>query len=535
MPANDFFKTSSTEKSYTWISPYILAPVFLFIGIVFRLHHLFTNRSFRLDEAALAVEIIRRSFTDIAFGVGYNMNIPTAPIGFMLSTKWMMDVSAATEWMMRGIPFVAATLALWVFFRFVRKMYAPSIDAVAIALFAFSPALIFYAADLKHYSLEVLSTVLMLWIAQQLKERPSTLSSLLGYALLGCGLMLFSFSICFMVATVVVVGIGQAVCTRHIKNVFNYFFLGLIWTAAFFGVYFNSSKQIMSNSSLFEMFDWAFLPADLTQLKNVTHFFNTLLNLFESHYAGSVPLIMLALFGIGCVHLYRRNAFYFFLAITPILITVAVSMCQKYPFYERFLLFLIPCTAIIIGSGLECLRSKSTTLAKVLTVVVLVSIFVSPLFNNIQNLSRGYNNEDTRPIMEYLVDHYQEGDAVYVNNAATNAFLFYQFQIDRPRKLTRIGRIIDYPRDGLVDVILEEHIYDGRTFKGIKRLYPDLAADFVLDSQYWTKRDQSKRVWLMFSYGKPGAESITVNSLRQVMRPAVIRREKSSHLYLFER
>lgn len=283
------------------------------------------------------------------------------------------------------------------------------------------------------------------------------------------------------------------------------------------------------------MFDWAFLPTDFTQIDNIRHYARTLLHLFEAHYAGCVPLIMFALLLVGSMHLWRRSGFYFFLAMTPIVITIVVSMLQKYPFYERFLLFLIPCTAILIGSGFDCLRHKSSMLARTMLVVVVCSMFAVPMTTNIQNLSRGYNAEATRPIMEYLVDHYQEGDAIYVNNAATNAFLFYQFQIDRRQKLTRIGRIIDYHRDGLVDVILEEHIYDGRVFKGIRRLYPHLAADFVLNPDYWNNVDRSNRVWLMFSYGKPGTEDITVSGLEQVMRRTVSRKERSSNLYLFER
>ena len=76
------------------------------VGILLRLRLYLEDRSLLLDEAALALEIIRRTFTEIIYGLSYNPSSPTAPAGFLLLEKGAIQIIADNEHVLRLFPFL---------------------------------------------------------------------------------------------------------------------------------------------------------------------------------------------------------------------------------------------------------------------------------------------------------------------------------------------------------------------------------------------------------------------------------------------
>ena len=85
-------------------------PILLFFlitaGLLLRLKCYLENPSLWLDEAALVLTIIRRSFKDIFLGYDYNPTSPTAPIGFLMLEKGAIQLLGNNELVLRAFPFL---------------------------------------------------------------------------------------------------------------------------------------------------------------------------------------------------------------------------------------------------------------------------------------------------------------------------------------------------------------------------------------------------------------------------------------------
>ncbi len=121
-------------------------------GFVLRLRQYLANRSLWLDEAMLANNILSRSFAGLTQQLS---NDQGAPIGFLFLQKTITLLLGDSEYALRLLPFLAGCLSLCLMFLLVRKVASPFAGSLALALFAVSPALIYYSSEVKQYSSDV--------------------------------------------------------------------------------------------------------------------------------------------------------------------------------------------------------------------------------------------------------------------------------------------------------------------------------------------------------------------------------------------
>ncbi len=512
----------------------LLASILVGLGVLFRLHHLTTLRSLRLDEAALAVELIRRDYWDILFGWSYNTHIPTAPIGFLSVSKFFLHSSHGHELALRFLPFVISLITLYVVLKQTVRLFSPTLAQITAIMLALSTPVIFFAADLKQYSTDIFFTTILLFATIHFQRHREGLRSLLAYGALGVIALIFSFTAVFMLFSCGLVLILKAWRDRDKSLGIRSALVGIFWAMIFIGIFSNSAGLVMSNDQLFQMYEGTYLR-DVMASPLLSA--QMLLKLIPANF-GIVwmPLSVTAcvLMMLGAAKLIQEDWFKGLLIVVPLILVIAASLAGRYPFFDRFLIFLVPCTALMLARGCIAVASVSHTRqwAKGLVVLLLIS---QPLWNNLAHVRDGYNPEHTRPVMRYLFDHYQSGDAIYLNNAATNAFLFYQYQQKHRPKLKQIGRIMDYHRSGIVDVIREEHVYDGPVFLGIDIPRDDRPREYELDASYWAAMEDAPRVWVIFSYGKPDTDQFTLASMEPVYVLKDQVRHRDTFLYMLER
>ncbi len=104
--------------------------MFLF-GILVRLIQYLNNRSLWLDEASLALNIINRSYGELAQTLDHNQ---AAPLGFLWLEKLSTQIWGNNEYSLRLLPFIASILALGVFYRLVCLYSSTWAAPIAIAL-----------------------------------------------------------------------------------------------------------------------------------------------------------------------------------------------------------------------------------------------------------------------------------------------------------------------------------------------------------------------------------------------------------------
>ena len=98
--------TFLNSKKFIWL--------LIAVGIVLRLRQYLFNRSLWVDEAALASSIVSRSYPDLFKTLDYGLS---APFGFLVSSKFVVDIFGNNEFALRLIPLISGILAIVVLYQ----------------------------------------------------------------------------------------------------------------------------------------------------------------------------------------------------------------------------------------------------------------------------------------------------------------------------------------------------------------------------------------------------------------------------------
>ena len=152
------------------------------LGVSLRLREFFAFRSLWLDEVALLLQIRGRSYEALLFnGVAGNQGAPAA---YLLLSKAAMSQFVSFEIGARLVSLWCGIAAIFVAARLVLVSFHDSFTRIsALFLLATSPWLIFYSAEGKHYMLEVLVALTVVWGALRYERAQLSMITL---AILGC-------------------------------------------------------------------------------------------------------------------------------------------------------------------------------------------------------------------------------------------------------------------------------------------------------------------------------------------------------------
>ena len=131
------------------------------VGIVLRLRQYLFNRSLWIDEAAIASSIVTRSYPDLFKTLDYGL---TAPFGFLVASKFVVDIFGNNELALRFIPFISGVFVLIIFYQIGRRYLTPSATTIALGILVFSPPLIYLSSEAKQYSVDLLVATILLWL-----------------------------------------------------------------------------------------------------------------------------------------------------------------------------------------------------------------------------------------------------------------------------------------------------------------------------------------------------------------------------------
>jgi hypothetical protein len=139
----------------------ILCVAILLLGAAFRAAQYAADRSLWLDEAMLALNIVNRSFLELAqLPLEYDQ---AAPLGFLLSEKLLTTLFGNADYVLRILPLLSGLASLWALYALAKRVLAQRVAIVtAVLLFAVSAPLIYYASEVKQYSCDVLICLLLL-------------------------------------------------------------------------------------------------------------------------------------------------------------------------------------------------------------------------------------------------------------------------------------------------------------------------------------------------------------------------------------
>jgi len=414
----------SKKAIFSLLSPQKLPYTIIGFGILVRLVQYLFNRSLWNDEAALALNIINRSYLELLQPLDYNQG---APIGFLMVEKLATQIFGNNEYALRLFPFLAASASLFFFYELAKKCLQ-SHQAAMIALTLFSTVHIWlqFATETKQYSSDVAIAVILYFILIGINRQQLKLREILKFGIVGAIAIWFSHPAVFVLA-----GIGTSYLLISLfqqKVAFSLKLLAIysIWAFSFGLSYFISLRNIASNQSLLK--SWAGRGTFPTSVWDFGWLFNAFVEFF--HIPLGLPDIFLGIailaFLSGCVSLFFQKKAILLTLLAPILVAFFAAYLQKYPFSGRLVIFLIPFFILLIGEGTVAIRQiGDRKVLKKVSTLILILLLVPPIGTAVYLIFDPYTKQEIKPVLSYMRNHQQLADTIYVYERAEYQFKYY--------------------------------------------------------------------------------------------------------------
>ena len=398
--------------------------VIIGIGIILRLAQYLYNRSLTEGEAALAINIVRRSYAELLKPLDFTQ---AAPVGFLMLQKFFVDTLGNNEFALRLFPLIAGIISLILFFEVVKKSISSKAIPIALILFAVGDYLIYFASEIKQYSSDVTITLLLILIAICTLRKNFSIKYILLFGLVGAISFWFSHPAVFTFYAAGIVILINLVRRRQWRNFAWLIFAGVIVTASLGINYFVSLQALSKSEDLLGVWQQGFMPFPPTSPADIQWFGYSFLRLFKNPLGLSIYELLLAAlsFLVGTIVLFINKRKIVLILLLPILLALIASGLHKYPFQGRLLLFITPLMFAIIGEGIDFVRNSAAQGSNIISIALVWVLLIHPVFLAGYHLIRPRAPEESRPVMHYLYEHKEKGDSIYVYYAAVNAFRYY--------------------------------------------------------------------------------------------------------------
>jgi len=391
-------------------SPWLVA-FLLLIGILARARYYGVGLSFWYDEAFLLVPVYERSAAELLGPLPSRVIIP--PL-FLWLLKGTYLAAGPGELAMRLPAFTAGLLGLFLFVPAAIRLVGRPAGFWAAALACLSVHHLMHSSEVRCYTVDFLSTVLILWAGCAYLRAPSLRTARgAGAALFALALAApwFSFS-----SVLVFAAVAMALLADNWQRGDRprwLFALGLMTTLGLSvaALWFVQARH-MYYPGLVDHFRgcWDGFPASWAPLTVAGWSLRSFIGL--GHYASTdlgIPLLPLGVW--GAVVLWRQSRPIALLLIGPCLITYAAALASKYPFSDRTIFFLAPCVWCLAMAGFwDCWQRLAhgwrALLAPALLAVMLAVSFIKLAKDGLQPLARA----EFREALCYVHDHREPGD-----------------------------------------------------------------------------------------------------------------------------
>lgn len=397
-------ETPAGRKGWYWSDGLSLAV--LLVGAGARIYQWGLNRSLWLDEAYLAVNIVDRNAAGLAAPLEYNQS---APYLFLVITDVMTQLAGDGERVLRLVPLLASLATLWLFWRLVRGVLPPWAVPVAVAAVAFGYRNLYYAQELKQYSVEMLvvTGVLLLLLRMEVGAARRRFAALAAVG----GLAIFAAH----TAPFVLAGAGLAVAWRRWRGEVAISWIqigvtGLGW-ALLFAVNYVWFIAPNYTNDLMQKF-WAFAFPGWPVSAEAVRAWLVLTDEYLGYlgYLGGFKVMMVLLVLLGTVLAIARGRLVMLAAVVALLAYGVAVAAGKAPFFGRLSMFLSPLVLLVAFYGLgEGLRGRP---ALVIGLAILVTAF--PSARALSRSVRPIVSQQPREILAYFERERRSDEPAFV-------------------------------------------------------------------------------------------------------------------------
>lgn len=387
------------------------------LGSVLRVVRYLHDRSLWGDEARLALNLRDHGFGGLLHQLDY---IQAAPTGFLLLEKAAVALFGDSEYALRLVPLAAGIASLALFLPLARRLLSRRAALVAVSLYALAEPLIYYSSEVKQYSVDALATIVLLLIAAPaLLER--TLSRRRALALLAAGAIAFWFSHpSVFVAGAIWLSLAAMRVRMPKPGLAALGILGAVWLAVFGASYALVVRNAKGVSDALGLGSSSSHYSPVDVLRDGWHAFA-----YPVGFAYTATALAAALTVFGAFTLLRRSPAAFAPLVLTVALAVLASLVGRYPFYDRFILFLVPIVLLVVAAGLDPLLESPSASGRAGFVVAFTLLAAYPFGQAIRHLESAPPHEEIKPVIAHVADSWRPGDVLYVSNVAQYALRYY--------------------------------------------------------------------------------------------------------------
>ena len=423
------------------------------VGVVLRVAQYLSDRSLWLDESLLALNLMGRSLADV---VGQLLFGQAAPVPF-LAAQWLVtSVGGTSEAALRLVPLLAGLASTVLFAVLAHRVAKGWTAVVATSAFVVSNGLIYYAAELKPYSVDVLVAIVLVLLGVGILEHEPSSRRAVAYAFAGLAAILCSFPSVFVACGVLAAVLAQPLVspTRWAPRLW---FAG-IWVATIGAVGLVALARTEEVRSAFEgggSVSRGAFGDGLLSVEWLNGFATGLVNsigLSEERPVSHLYKVAALVVVLGLVALAVRRWLLALMLAVPFLATLVASSLDLYPLTERTTLFLVPLVVLLLAEGVAApMRWVRAPLGVALAAALGVAVLAFPVYEAAGHLADPRVKEELRPALVGLLARAAPGDTLYLHPGAQYAYRYYAECdcFDRSERLRRLFpyRALDGRRD----------------------------------------------------------------------------------------
>ncbi len=392
----------AAASKYT--NPKFISWVLVLIGALAQLKLLLNNQSLWLDEATLALNILKKDYIELLGVLDYELIVPP---GYLWLQKFIAEIFNYSEFGFRLISFFGGIGILFYLRRTLFSEFSDRIALIGFSIGVLSFSIFNFAVEARHYILEVLFTLVLFSLWK--KDRMSL------FYLVATISTLFSLATIFVLGGILLIDILQK---RPIRLLYGHFSWLVVFAIIYFQFYFNHPYQELLVDGHFE--EGNLIPFRL----------NGILIVYQKFSRFFVEPMGLSLIGIGMVLFFLGTWLSFkakdkiILGIITVLILFVASLLSFYPVGMRFSIFLFPILLFPILKGGEYVYEKS----KSMFYLIFVLLLLNPILKFPSRIFNPDLKEDWRSAIEYFESEHK-GKAIYLSINSRAPFHFYENQL----------------------------------------------------------------------------------------------------------
>lgn len=397
--------------------------VIILVGVVLRLKYFLNNCSFNIDEARIGVDIYARSFKEILLHQLAYSDLPIPPIGQLLVDKMLINLFGYTEFVLRLYPLLCGIVSIFLFWKLL-KIVLEHVGArlVGLILFCCSNHLIFYSASAKQYSSDVMFFLIIILSVFSTMNRFIDRSDLWKLTGIGIVSVFFSYTAVFALPFA---GVVLLLTNRSQRDsLWNSVWVCLYWLIGFVFLYGQYFRHMSGSQPILDSAVHWFMPKPVHISSAIQWSMDSVMHLFRIP-GGYTPLLAAGLFLAGCLRLWRSSWKQALILLGSIICVYLAACMDKYPFFERYVTYLVPVLIVFILQGLMLGFAHRTKMVSGMSGLLAVLVCVSPLAQTFTLVAEGECRIRHRQAMESFMQKYQTGDLVYLNTGSQFLFWYY--------------------------------------------------------------------------------------------------------------